>query len=75
MRGFLFVFQLILPLQGLDEGFLGQILGVMNAADHAINLQENAAQMFGDKAFAQTARGLEAVRPAAVRGPKIVRPR
>lgn len=57
MRRLQLVFELVLPLQGFDESFLREILRVMNAADHTINLKENAAQMFGDEGFAQSTRG------------------
>jgi hypothetical protein len=55
VRCFLFVLELILPLQGFDKGFLSQILRVVYAAYHAVDLQENAAQMFGDEPVAQAA--------------------
>ena len=53
VRGFQFVFELLLTLQSFDESFLGQILRVMNVSDHAVNLQENAPQIFGDEALLQ----------------------
>src|SRR5207237_934990 len=48
-RCLLGVFELFLPLQGFDEGFLREVLRVMDVAHHAINLQENAPHVLGDK--------------------------
>ncbi len=41
MRGFLQIFQLLFAGEGLDEGFLRQVLGVGDVADDAIDEQEN----------------------------------
>ena len=41
VRGFFRVFELVLPLEGFDEGFLGQVLSVGNVADDAIDQQED----------------------------------
>ena len=41
VRGLLFVFELFLVLQGLDEGFLGQVLGVRDIAHDPVDLHEN----------------------------------
>ena len=41
MRGFLQIFQLILPLQRFDEGFLSQILRVGDVAHDPVNQQKN----------------------------------
>ena len=49
MRGFLFVLELLLPLQCFDESFLGEILGIRDIAHHAVNLHEDAPQVVGDK--------------------------
>ncbi len=51
MRRFLPVFELILTLQGLDESFLREILSIVDIADHAVDLQEDSAQVFGEKAI------------------------
>ena len=40
---------LILALQRLDEGFLGQILRVSDVIHNAIDQQEHAAHVLGDK--------------------------
>jgi hypothetical protein len=50
VRGFLLVLELILTLEGLDEGFLRQILGVGDIAHHAVDLHENSPQVLGNKA-------------------------
>ena len=55
MRSLQLVFELILTLQGLDESFLGEVLRVVDAADHTVDLKENAAQMFGDEGFTEPA--------------------
>ena len=65
MRRFLLVLELILALQRLDEGFLGEILGVGDVADNAVNLHEDAPQVFGNKAvlpFEQVQSGLDTFR-------------
>ncbi len=49
VRRLLFVLELLLPLQRLDEGFLGEILGVGHVAHDAVNLHEDAPQIVGDK--------------------------
>ena len=41
VRGLLFVFELFLVLQRLDEGFLGQILGIRDVVDNPVNLHED----------------------------------
>jgi hypothetical protein len=43
MRRLLAIFKLLLPLQGLDEGLLGKVLGVGHVAHNAINLHKNPA--------------------------------
>ena len=50
VRGFFEIFQLALALEGFNEGFLGEVLGVVGIADDAVDEQENAAQVLLDKA-------------------------
>src|SRR5713226_6755612 len=50
MRRLLIVLELVLTLQSLDESFLRQILGVGGIADNAVDLDEDAAKVVGDKA-------------------------
>jgi hypothetical protein len=50
MRGLLIVLKLFLVLQGLDEGFLRQILRVRDIAHDVIDLGEDTAQVLGDEA-------------------------
>ena len=47
---FLGVFELIFTLERLDEGLLGQILGIGDIADNAVNNGEDTAKIFADKA-------------------------
>ena len=49
MRGLLLVLELVLPLQGLDKGLLGKILGIGGVAYNPINLLKNTAKMVGNK--------------------------
>ena len=49
VRGLVQILQLILPLQRLDERFLGQILGVGDVAHDAVDQQEHAAHVLGHK--------------------------
>src|SRR5580700_8616701 len=43
MRRFMLVLKLLLPLQRLDKGLLGQVLGIGHVANDAVNLHENSA--------------------------------
>ena len=56
VRGFQFVLELLLTLQGLDEGLLREILRVVDIADHTVNLPENAPQILRDEALLQIGR-------------------
>src|SRR5581483_10399444 len=49
--GFLLVLQLILTLESFDESFLRKVLGVMDVANDAINLEENTTEMLGNETF------------------------
>jgi len=40
---------LILALEGLDEGLLGEILGIRDVPDDAVNLDEDTPQVLGNK--------------------------
>src|SRR5215469_13593443 len=46
----LLVLELVLPLQGLNKGFLRQVLGIRHIPDDAVNLNENAPQVFRNEA-------------------------
>ncbi len=50
MRGLFQVLQLILALQGFDEGFLRQVLRVVHVADNAVDQKEDAALVVLHKA-------------------------
>ena len=41
MRGLLFVLELVLMLEGLDEDFLREILSVGHIPDHPVDLHED----------------------------------
>ena len=41
MGRFLFVLELVLVLEGLDEGLLGKVLGICDIFHDAVNLDEN----------------------------------
>jgi hypothetical protein len=43
VRRFVQFLELILPLEGLDEGLLGEILGIVDVADNPVDEQEDAA--------------------------------
>src|SRR5580704_10945021 len=49
MGRFVLVFELFLVLQGLDEGFLGEILGVGDVLDYMIDLPEDPPEVLGNK--------------------------
>ena len=49
VRGLLQILQLIVALQGLDEGFLGEILSVGHVAHNAVDQQEHAAMLSATK--------------------------
>jgi hypothetical protein len=54
--GLEFVLELLLPLQRLDKSFLGEILGVVDVADHVVNLAKNAAQIIRYEALLKLGR-------------------
>jgi hypothetical protein len=51
VRGFLLVFQLVLPLKGFDESLLREVLRVVHVADNAIDLKEDATEMLRNETF------------------------
>lgn len=50
LGSFLGVFELIFTLERLNEGLLGQVLGIGNIADNAIDDREHMAKIFANKA-------------------------
>ncbi len=64
MRGFFEIFELVLPLEGLDEGFLGQVLGVLDVAHDPINEEKHAAHVFRHEAALQIRRDWDRVKPS-----------
>ena len=60
MRRLLGILQLVLALEGFNEGFLSQILSVRDIAHDAVNQQENPAQIVGNKAALLLVPGLNA---------------
>ena len=56
VRRLLFVFDLILPLQGFNESFLGKILRIMHIAHNAVNLAEDPLHVLGDEPLLQIGR-------------------
>ena len=62
VRRFLFVLELFLMLEGLDEGLLRQILGVRDISHDAIDLHEDPPQVIGNKAILS----LRSSRPGSV---------
>src|SRR5215472_4164748 len=61
MRGFIDVLELILPLKGFDEGFLGEVLGVGDVSYDPVDEQEDTPQVLGNKAVLQFLSGLQSV--------------
>ena len=64
MGRFLFVFQLFLMLQGLNEGLLGKVLGVGDVLHEAVDLHEDPTEVLGNKAvlpFLELQAGLDDV--------------
>ncbi len=49
MGGLLFVFELFLMLERLDEGLLGEILSVGDISHNPVDLDENPAQVLGNE--------------------------
>ena len=49
MGGLLIVLELFLVLQGLDEGFLGEILRIRDIPYDSVDLYEDPPQIIGDK--------------------------
>ena len=49
MSGFLLVLELILPLQGFDESFLREVLGVRYISYDAVDLEKDPPKIIGDK--------------------------
>lgn len=47
--GLVKVLKLGLPLEGLDEGFLSQVLGIVHVADDAIDEEEDPAEVLLEK--------------------------
>ena len=50
MSGLLLILELFLPLEGLDKGLLGQVLGIGAVADNAVNLHKDPPQVLVNKA-------------------------
>ena len=62
MGGLFFVFELLLVLESLDEGLLGEILCVRNVAHNPVNLHEDSPHVLRNKAilaFQQLHAGLD----------------
>jgi hypothetical protein len=49
MGRFLLVFELFLVLESLDEGFLGEVLGVRDVLHKVIDLHEDPPEVLGNK--------------------------
>ena len=49
MGRLLLVLQLFLVLEGLDEGLLGEVLGIGDISHNPVDLDENPAQVLGNK--------------------------
>src|SRR5690349_491567 len=64
VRCLLFVLELVLVLERLNEGLLSKVLGIRDVPDDAIDLEENPPQMSGNKLilpFLQIQAGLDGV--------------
>jgi hypothetical protein len=49
MRRLLFVLELFLALESLDESLLREILRVVDIAHHAVDLEKDSPHIVGDK--------------------------
>ena len=59
MSGLLHILQLLLSLEGFDEGFLCEVLGIIDVPDDTVNLYKDAAQVLRDKPASALGRFLE----------------